>query len=409
MGNCGTREENAVVAAHAQVQQLHLSQHPAKNAIADRKHTQISSDISNLSTPGKIEDAKNISIYNDVIAFTLFELETITKSFRADYVLGEGGFGTVYKGYIDENVRVGLKSLPVAVKVLNRDGHQGHREWLTEINFLGQLKHPNLVKLIGYCCEDDYRLLVYEFMFRGSLEKHLFRNTTPLPWGTRMSIALGAAKGLACLHNAQRPVIFRDFKTSNILLDSDYTAKLSDFGLAKAGPEGDETHVSTQVMGTYGYAAPEYVMTGHLTARSDVYSFGVVLLGLLTGRKSIDKSRPSREQSLVDWALPKLNDKRRLLQIIDPKLQGQYSVRAAHKACILAFYCLSHNPKSRPIMSDVVETLEPLQGSGSSDGSSQSSDLPDYRARRRLTGNSVHFRAIPHRKCSPAVPVCRVR
>ncbi|CAD6258624.1 unnamed protein product [Miscanthus lutarioriparius] len=381
MGNCGTREENAVVAAHAQVQQLHLLQHPVKNAIADRKHTRTSSDI-----------------------------KTITKSFRADYVLGEGGFGTVYKGYIDENVRVGLKSLPVAVKVLNKDGHQGHREWLTEVNCLGQLRHPNLVKLIGYCCEDDHRLLVYEFMFRGSLENHLFRKTaTPLPWGTRMSIALGAAKGLACLHNAQRPVIYRDFKTSNILLDSDYTAKLSDFGLAKAGPEGDQTHVSTRVMGTYGYAAPEYVMTGHLTARSDVYSFGVVLLELLTGRKSIDKSRPSREQSLVDWALPKLNDKRRLLQIIDPKLEGQYSVRAAHKACSLAFYCLSHNPKARPLTSDIVETLEPLQGSSGSDGSGQSSGLPDYRGRRRLTGNSVHFRAIPNPKCSPAVPACRVR
>uniref|UniRef100_A0A0D9XNJ8 Protein kinase domain-containing protein n=1 Tax=Leersia perrieri TaxID=77586 RepID=A0A0D9XNJ8_9ORYZ len=130
MGNCGTREENAVVAAHAQVQQLHLLQHPVKNAVAERKHTRISSDMSDPSTPRKIEDAKNISIYNDVIDFTLFELETITKSFRADYVLGEGGFGTVYKGYIDENVRVGLKSLPVAVKVLNKDGHQGHREWL---------------------------------------------------------------------------------------------------------------------------------------------------------------------------------------------------------------------------------------------------------------------------------------
>ncbi|KAK3119613.1 hypothetical protein QOZ80_9AG0672830 [Eleusine coracana subsp. coracana] len=407
MGNCGTREENAVVPAHAQVQQLHLLQNSTKSTNADRKHTRTSSDTSDPSTPRKIEDAKNISIYNNVISFTLFELETITKSFRADYVLGEGGFGTVYKGYIDENVRVGLKSLPVAVKVLNKDGHQGHREWLTEVNFLGQLRHPNLVKLIGYCCEDDHRLLVYEFMFRGSLENHLFRKTAwTLPWATRMSIALGAAKGLACLHNAQKPVIYRDFKTSNILLDSDYTAKLSDFGLAKAGPEGDETHVSTRVMGTYGYAAPEYVMTGHLTARSDVYSFGVVLLELLTGRKSIDKSRPSREQSLVDWALPKLCDKRRLLQIMDPKLEGQYPFRAAYKACSLAYYCLNHNPKARPLMSDVVETLEPLQGNGGSDGAS---GLTDYRVRRRLTGNSVHYRAIPNPKCSPAVPACRVR
>ncbi|XP_038988291.1 probable serine/threonine-protein kinase PBL8 isoform X2 [Phoenix dactylifera] len=414
MGNCGTREENAVVAAHAQAQQLQVFQLPVKNALPEKKYNRTFSDISDPSTPRNFEDSRNIAIYTNVISFTLFELETITKSFRPDYVLGEGGFGTVYKGYIDENVRVGLKSLPVAVKVLNKDGHQGHREWLTEVNFLGQLRHPNLVKLIGYCCEDDHRLLVYEFMFRGSLENHLFRKTAaPLSWATRMSIALGAAKGLAFLHNAERPVIYRDFKTSNILLDSDYTAKLSDFGLAKAGPQGDETHVSTRVMGTYGYAAPEYVMTGHLTARSDVYSFGVVLLELLTGRRSVDKTRPSKEQSLVDWARPKLNDKRKMLQIIDPRLEGQYSVRAAQKACSLAYYCLSQNPKARPLMSDVVETLEPLQSSNGSESSGHallSNRLPDYRMHRRFTGNVVGCRASPGPKCSPSpVAACRVR
>ncbi|QCE12166.1 interleukin-1 receptor-associated kinase 4 [Vigna unguiculata] len=246
----------------------------SQNAGSEKKHghghghghrhnlSECASDLSEAcSTP-----RGNSSSNTHVISFTLYELETITKSFRGDYILGEGGFGTVYKGYIDENVRVGLKSLPVAVKVLNKEGLQGHREWLTEVNFLGQLRHPNLVKLIGYCCEDDHRLLVYEFMFRGSLENHLFRKATvPLSWATRMMIAFGAAKGLAFLHNAERPVIYRDFKTSNILLDSDYTAKLSDFGLAKAGPQGDETHVSTRVMGTYGYAAPEYVMTGEVS------------------------------------------------------------------------------------------------------------------------------------------------
>lgn len=220
-----------------------------------QQHSRSISDLCDPSlTPRVMENSRNnVGLYTDVIAFTLYELETITKSFRSDYILGEGGFGTVYKGYIDENVRVGLKSLPVAVKVLNKEGLQGHREWLTEVNFLGQLRHPNLVKLIGYCCEDDHRLLVYEFMFRGSLENYLFRKAAvPLSWSNRMMIALGAAKGLAFLHNAERPVIYRDFKTSNILLDSDYTAKLSDFGLAKAGPQGDETHVSTRVMGTYG-------------------------------------------------------------------------------------------------------------------------------------------------------------
>ncbi|XVF37354.1 hypothetical protein REPUB_Repub20aG0000700 [Reevesia pubescens] len=423
MGNCGTREESAVVVSHAQVQQLHI--------LSEKKQSQSQSQNNrSLSDLSDLEDSRNNALlYTHVIAFTLYELETITKSFRSDYILGEGGFGTVYKGYIDENVRVGLKSLPVAVKVLNKEGLQGHREWLTEVNFLGQLRHPNLVKLIGYCCEDDHRLLVYEFMFRGSLENHLFRKATvPLSWATRMMIALGAAKGLAFLHNAERPVIYRDFKTSNILLDSDYTAKLSDFGLAKAGPQGDETHVSTRVMGTYGYAAPEYVMTGHLTARSDVYSFGVVLLELLTGRKSVDKTRPSKEQNLVDWARPKLNDKRKLLQIIDPRLENQYSVRAAQKACSLAYYCLSQNPKARPLMSDVVETLEPLQCTGGRTGEVSSSlnpklmggaagpfamgGVPDYRVRHRFS-NNVGPGAIcrsPNPNCSPGGPAaCRVR
>lgn len=196
--------------------QLHMpSQLPSKNPTSERKHSHSISDLSDSSTPHSFEDfRKNSILYTNVIAFTLYELETITKSFRSDYILGEGGFGTVYKGYIDENVRVGLKSLPVAVKVLNKEGLQGHREWLviarpthfvarfiflfilmieffwtnmipgscnwldlqTEVNFLGQPRHPNLVKLIGYFCEEDHRLLVYEFMFRGSFEHHLLRS-----------------------------------------------------------------------------------------------------------------------------------------------------------------------------------------------------------------------------------------
>ncbi|CAL5071809.1 unnamed protein product [Urochloa decumbens] len=183
-----------------------------------------------------------------------------------------------------------------------------------------------------------------------------------LPWSTRLNIAVGAAKGLAFLHDAEKPVIYRDFKASNILLDSDYKAKLSDFGLAKDGPEGDDTHVSTRVMGTHGYAAPEYIMTGHLTAKSDVYSFGVVLLEILTGRRSVDKTRPSREQNLVDFARPCLKDPLKLAQIMDPAMEGQYSARAAQSAALVAYRCLSSSPKNRPDMSAVVEALEPLLG-----------------------------------------------
>ncbi|KAL3652122.1 Interface between microtubules and kinetochore protein [Castilleja foliolosa] len=200
-------------------------------------------------------------------SFGFNDLRVATRNFRPDSVLGEGGFGCVFKGWIDEHSFKAAKpgtGMVIAVKRLNQEGLQGHKEWLTEITYLGQLYHPNLVKLIGYCLEDEHRLLVYEFMPRGSLENHLFRRTSyfqPLSWKLRMKVALGAAKGLAYLHSPNAKVIYRDFKSSNILLDSNYNAKLSDFGLAKDGHMDGKSHVSTRVMGTYGYAAPEYIAT----------------------------------------------------------------------------------------------------------------------------------------------------
>ncbi|XP_068649840.1 serine/threonine-protein kinase PBL34-like isoform X2 [Aristolochia californica] len=323
--------------------------------------TTTSNAESNPSTPKVGEELK---VASQLRKFTFNELKAATRNFRPESLLGEGGFGCVFKGWIEENGTAPVKpgtGLTVAVKTLNHDGLQGHKEWLAEVNFLGDLLHRNLVKLIGYCIEDDQRLLVYEFMPRGSLENHLFRRSLPLPWSIRMKIALGAAKGLAFLHEeAERPVIYRDFKTSNILLDADYNAKLSDFGLAKDGPEGDKTHVSTRVMGTYGYAAPEYVMTGHLTSRSDVYSFGVVLLEMLTGRRSMDKNRPNGEHNLVEWARPHLGERRRFFRLIDPRLDGHFSIKGAQKAAQLAHHCLSRDPKARPLMSEVVEALKPL-------------------------------------------------
>ncbi|KAF5954941.1 hypothetical protein HYC85_007797 [Camellia sinensis] len=385
-------------------------------------------------TPKNVRDLHQNRGYISVDIFTYEEMRMATKHFRPDQVLGEGGFGIVYKGVINENVRPGYKTTLVAIKELDREGFQGDREWLAEVNYLSQLRHTNLVKLIGYCCEDDHRLLVYEYMASGSLEKHLFRRVcATLTWTRRMKIALDAAKGLSFLHGAERSIIYRDFKTSNILLDAvakrgfrihlvkwevvalprnkrglaigdivarniallskclwrfpieseslwhsivkskygvqangkdfilDFNAKLSDFGLAKDGPLGDQTHVSTRVMGTYGYAAPEYVMTGHLTARSDVYGFGVVLLEMLIGRKAMDKSRPSREHNLVEWARPLLNHNKKLLRILDPRMEGQYSNRTALKVANLAYQCLSQNPKGRPVMSQVVEILETVQ------------------------------------------------
>ncbi|KAI4337199.1 hypothetical protein L6164_015644 [Bauhinia variegata] len=320
------------------------------------------SDVSNSSSIQAIDDISVSLVGPKLHTFTLEELREATHNFSWSNLLGEGGFGPVYKGFVDDKLRPGLKAQSVAVKRLDLDGKQGHKEWLAEIIFLGQLRHPHLVKLIGYCYEEEHRLLVYEFMARGSLENQLFRRySAALPWSTRMKIALGAAKGLAFLHETDKPVIYRDFKTSNILLDSDYTAKLSDFGLAKDGPEGEETHITTRVMGTQGYAAPEYIMTGHLTTKSDVYSYGVVLLELLTGKRVVDKTRPSREQNLVEWARPLLRDQRKLFRVIDPRVEGQFPIKGAQKVAALAYKCLSHNPNPRATMSDVVKILESLQ------------------------------------------------
>ncbi|KNA09052.1 hypothetical protein SOVF_157130 [Spinacia oleracea] len=321
----------------------------------------VKSERLNLRSDGEILQSSNLK------NFSYNDLSTATRNFRPDSVLGEGGFGCVYKGWIDEHTFAPAKprsGMVIAVKRLNHEGFQGHKEWVTEINYLGQLRHPNLVNLIGYCLEDEHRLLVYEFMPRGSLENHLFRRSSsyvePLSWKLRMKIVLGAAKGLAFLHSPKIKVIYRDYKPSNILLDSDFDAKLSDFGLAKDGPCDDQGYVSTRVMGTQGYAAPEYVATGHLTPKNDIYSFGVVLLEVLTGRRVLDENESVKERDLVKWAMPYLR-KEKVSRIMDTKIQGQYSSRSAKIIGNLVIQCLSIDPRFRPNMDEVVSTLEDLQ------------------------------------------------
>ncbi|GKV08107.1 hypothetical protein SLEP1_g19788 [Rubroshorea leprosula] len=342
----------------------------------------VSSDVSgatnskgsSVSVPPTPRSEGEILQSPNLKSFSFAELKMATRNFRPDSMLGEGGFGSVFKGWIDEHSFTASKpgtGKVIAVKRLNPESCQGHQEWLTEVNYLGQLHHSHLVKLIGFCLEDEHHLLVYEFMPRGSLENHLFRRGSyfqPLSWSLRLKVALGAAKGLAFLHGSETKVIYRDFKTSNILLDSDYNAKLSDFGLAKDGPIGDKSHVSTRVLGTYGYAAPEYLATGHLTARSDVYSFGVVLLEMLSGRRAVDKNRPSGEHNLVEWARPYLANKRKIFRVIDNRLEGQYTMEVAFKTSTIALRCLSTEAKFRPNMDEVVTVLEQLQDSNAPGG-----------------------------------------
>ncbi|WCJ44714.1 Protein kinase superfamily protein [Euphorbia peplus] len=297
--------------------------------------------------------------------FTLTDLKSATRNFRPDTVLGEGGFGRVFKGWIDEKTfapsKVGV-GIAVAVKKSNPDSSQGLEEWQSEVKFLGKFSHPNLVKLLGYCWEEKQFLLVYEYMQKGSLENHLFRRgAEPLSWDIRIKIAIGAAQGLAFLHTSEKSVIYRDFKTSNILLDGEYNARLSDFGLAKLGPPNGDSHVTTRVMGTYGYAAPEYVATGHLYVKSDVYGFGVVLLEMLTGRRALDTNMPTGEHILVDWATPFLSDKRKLKKIMDPKFEEDYPIKGTILAAEIILNCLESDPKDRPSMEEVLDTLQKIK------------------------------------------------
>ncbi|KAM3304420.1 putative serine/threonine-protein kinase PBL21 isoform X2 [Capsicum chacoense] len=305
-------------------------------------------------------------------SFTFKELALATQNFREANLIGEGGFGSVYKGRLETG-------LLVAIKRLNLDGLQGHQEFIVEVLMLSLLHHKNLVNLIGYCTDGDQRLLVYEFMPMGSLENHLFDvepGKKPLSWSTRLKIAAGAAHGLEYLHcEANPPVIYRDLKSSNILLDNDFNPKLSDFGLAKLGPVGENTHVSTRVMGTYGYCAPEYAMSGKLTLKSDIYSLGVVLLELITGRKAYDSSRNAGEQNLVVWTRPFLKDRRKFVHMVDPLLNGQFSVRSLHHAVAITAMCIQEQASFRPIISDIVVALDYLvsqaESSESKGGGSQ--------------------------------------
>ncbi|KAL9270983.1 Receptor-like kinase LIP2-like protein [Drosera capensis] len=281
-------------------------------------------------------------------AFTFRELAMATKNFRQECLLGEGGFGRVYKGKLQSSGQV------VAIKQLDRNGMQGNKEFLAEVLMLSRLHHQNLVNLIGHCADGDQRLLVYEFMPMGSLENHIFGDNSeqkPLDWLARMKIAYGAAKGLEYLHEkANPPIIYRELKPSNILLDEHFEPKLSDFGLSKLGTGGGR-------MGTYGYSAPEYTGGGELTLKSDIYSFGVVLLELISGRRVIDTTRPNDEQNLVTWAQPIFRDPKRFSEMADPRLNMEFPVTSLNQAVGIAAMCLQEESTVRPLIGDVVAIL----------------------------------------------------
>ncbi|KAK8948670.1 Receptor-like serine/threonine-protein kinase ALE2 [Platanthera zijinensis] len=295
-----------------------------------------------------------------VQVFTYKQLQASTSGFGKANIVGHGSFGSVYRGVLPDGRKI-------AVKLMDRPGKQGEEEFKMEVELLTRLQCQYLVELIGYCSDSCHRLLVYEFMANGGLQEHLYPTAgscggiSKLDWETRMRMALEAARGLEYLHeHVNPPVIHRDFKSSNILLDKNFRAKVSDFGLAKFGSEKAGGHVSTRVLGTQGYVAPEYALTGHLTTKSDVYSYGVVLLELLTGRVPVDMKRPPGEGVLVSWALPRLTDREKVVQIMDPAMKGKYLMKDVIQVAAIAAMCVQPEADYRPLMADVAQSLVPL-------------------------------------------------
>ncbi|XP_039044478.1 probable serine/threonine-protein kinase PBL26 [Hibiscus syriacus] len=291
---------------------------------------------------------------SSIKAFNFRELASATKNFKQESLLGEGSLGKVYKGTI--------QGQDVAVKQLDRNAMEGSSEFFVEVGQLGLLQHANLVSLVGYCADGDQRLLVYEFMPGGSLQDHLHGTSGDkqrLDWVTRMKIAHGTALGLQYLHEkAKPPVIYRDLKSSKVLLDDEFNPKLSNIGLDKLGPPTDSNMlVPSKIRENNGYNAPECVNSGTVNAHTDVYSFGVVLLEIISGRKALDTSKPEEEQMLVNWAQPIFKEPKYFPQMADPSMNKEFPEGGLNQAVAMAAMCVQEEAAARPLISDLASVL----------------------------------------------------
>ncbi|XP_038723384.1 pto-interacting protein 1-like isoform X1 [Tripterygium wilfordii] len=298
-----------------------------------------------------------------VPAISIDELKEITENFGTNALIGEGSYGRVYHGVLSSGQAVAIKKLD--------SSKQPDPEFLSQVSMTSRLKHENAVMLVGYSVDGPHRVLAYEYAPNGSLHDILHgrkgvKGAMPGPvlsWAQRVKIAVGAARGLEYLHEKAQPhIIHRDIKSSNVLLFDDDVAKIGDFDLSNQAPDNAARLHSTRVLGTFGYHAPEYAMTGQLSSKSDVYSFGVVLLELLTGRKPVDHTLPRGQQSLVTWATPKLSEDK-VKQCVDARLNGEYPPKAVAKfwsMAAVAALCVQYEADFRPNMSIVVKALQPL-------------------------------------------------
>ncbi|VFR00313.1 unnamed protein product [Cuscuta campestris] len=295
----------------------------------------------------------------DISRIDMCELVHATRDFSPDLVIGDGGFGLVYKAELSSG-------LHVAVKRLSADAFQGFREFRAEMETLGKIRHPNIVKMIGYCSAGPDRVLIYELAMNGSLDQWLHPTASesePLTWETRAKIVKGVARGLAYMHGLETPIIHRDIKASNVLLDEDFESKIADFGLARR-MEGSRMHVSTQVAGTMGYMPPEYIHGAAMaTKMGDVYSFGVLMLETVTGRRPNFPfaGEDGRETRLVEWAGAMIAQNRHR-DIIDPSLASSVynnpTENEMRRYLGIATMCSSETWKARPTMNDVTLMLD---------------------------------------------------
>ncbi|KAG8655532.1 PTI1-like tyrosine-protein kinase 1 [Manihot esculenta] len=337
--------------------------HENEHLRSPKNHTEGNNPMkgSKVSAPVRAEVQKEAPPI-DVPALSLDELKEKTDNFGSKALIGEGSYGRVYYANLDNGKAVAVKKLDVASE------QESNVEFLTQVSMVSRLKHEHVVELLGYCVDGNIRVLTYEFATMGSLHDILHgrkgvQGAQPGPtldWMQRVRIAVDAARGLEYLHEkVQPPIIHRDIRSSNVLLFEDFKAKIADFNLSNQAPDMAARLHSTRVLGTFGYHAPEYAMTGQLTQKSDVYSFGVVLLELLTGRKPVDHTMPRGQQSLVTWATPRLSEDK-VKQCVDPKLKGEYPPKGVAKLAAVAALCVQYEAEFRPNMSIVVKALQPL-------------------------------------------------
>ncbi|RDX79935.1 Cold-responsive protein kinase 1, partial [Mucuna pruriens] len=334
---------------------------------------------------------------HNVRLYSYKELRKATEDFSPANKIGEGGFGSVYKGRLKDGK-------VAAIKVLSAESRQGVKEFLTEINVISEIEHENLVKLYGCCAEKNNRILVYNYLENNSLSQTLLGGSHSriyFDWRTRCKICVGVARGLAFLHEDVRPhIVHRDIKASNILLDKDLTPKISDFGLAKLIP-ANMTHVSTRVAGTIGYLAPEYAIGGKLTRKADIYSFGVLLVEIVSGRCNTNSRLPIEEQFLLErtW---ELYERKELVGLVDASLNGEFDAEQACELLKIGLLCTQESPKLRPSMSSVVKMLTGKMDVDDSKISKPAliSDFMDLKVRRNEESSSIDMKTSTYNTSS---------